>query len=330
MIEYNDLPEYIKSFSGYLLGIKNLSELYVTNIVSTVKQFLEFINIHIFNNKYENINKISLNDLRSLTSSDVYSYLFYLAENHYKTNTRITKTKNLKVFFNYLYTIKRELFKEPFKKIKTNKRTNQKLPNYLSLEESKKVLSTYKDATSMQGVRNNAMLHLFLNSGLRLSELVSLNISDINLKTNTFTIIGKGNKERTGYLNESTKKALIKYIEIRKKINVESKKDKNALFISSQNSSRINKRTIRKIVKKVYHINNIKDTNYSVHTLRHTCATLLYKAGTNIKTIQELLGHVQVNTTEIYTHLYDEELEKEMLSHPLSKFKIVNALNYNI
>lgn len=154
------------------------------------------------------------------------------------------------------------------------------------------------------------MLHIFLNCGLRLSEIKNLNIEDINLNDDKFTIIGKGNKKRTNYLNDITKEALLKYLNIRD--NSHDKGRNNPLFLTDY-GFRMSVTTIKKIVKRAYRKANLDENIYSVHTLRHTCATILYKAGCNIRTIQELLGHVQIDTTEIYTHLHDQEVMDVML-----------------
>lgn len=436
----NNMPQFINDLINYLIGIKNLSAIYVNNMVITLEQFLEFINTHKLKNKYNKIENFTLNDLRAITNSDIYSFIFFLAENHYKLNSRVVKTEHLRTFFDYLFRIKHTIFKEPFKKIKCERKVEQKLPNYLSLEEGQNVLNSYNNCihknnikikailhlfykenykisdivklnisdlntlknnlsielqeyleirneikiksnalfinnsnerisrytianivneplklkynnkkitnssifiknftrkeiddivnnyifnNKITDIRNNAILHLFLNCGLRLSEVSNLNIDDIELNENRFKIFGKGNKERTGYLNENTKKALEDYLSIRKNITAET----NSLFLSNFNK-RISATTIRRIVKIAYLLANIDNKTYSVHTLRHTFATLLYRAGIHIKTIQSLLGHVRIDTTEIYTHLYNKDVEDAMLCHPLSKFKIANAIEY--
>ena len=436
----NNMPQFINDLINYLIGIKNLSAIYVKNMVITIEQFLEFINTHKFKNKYDKIEKFTLNDLRTITNSDIYNFIFFLAENHYKPNSRVVKTDHLRTFFNYLFTIKHTIFKEPFKKIKCERKIEQKLPNYLSLEESQIVLNSYnnsiyknsikikailhlffkerlqindivnlniddfkdsnknianeikeyieirknmkvnsnalfinnsnkrisrysisniikeplkekfdkveinksslliknlsdKDIDSLLNnyilnakktdVRNNAILHLFLNCGLRLSEVSNLNISDIDLKENKFRIIGKGNKERIGYLNEKTKLALEEYLKLRNEMKVKSE----ALFLSNYNK-RLSNTSIKRIVQIAYLLSKLDEKKYSAHTLRHTCATLLYRAGIHIKTIQAILGHIRIDTTEIYTHLYNKDVEDAMLGHPLSKFKIKNALAF--
>lgn len=323
----NEYPNFIMEFSNYLLAIKNLSDIYISDILTTLKQFFSFINVHKYNGKYNSIKSITLNDIRSLSNSDIYSFIYFLAENHYKIGSRILKIEHLKKFFDYLYRIKNNIFTEPFKKIKREKNIYTQLPNYLSLEESQRLLNLYANSKKSNQIRDNAIFHLFLNCGLRLSELVNLNITDFNFSTDTFVILGKGNKERIGYLNNSTKKALLKYLDIRKNIKTKSSQDDDALFLSNE-KNRINIRTINLSIKKAYSKTGINSSQYSVHTLRHTCATLLYKQCVDIKIIKEILGHARVETTQIYTHLFDKDVMKAMQEHPLSKFKMENAQVY--
>lgn len=321
-------PKFVEDFANYLIAIKNLSQTYITNMTVTIEQFLEFINVHKFKNKYNSINDMSLNEIRSLNNSDIYSFIFFLAESHYQNNSRVIKIEHLKAFFDYLFRIKHTIFKEPFKKINSERKLDKKLPNYLSLDEAKRILKIYENTENSIEIRDNAMLHIFLNCGLRLSEIKNLNIEDINLKDNKFTIIGKGNKERTNYLNKKTKEALMAYLKIRDNfLDNNNNKHENALFLTFY-GYRMSQFTINKIVKRAYKKANLDETIYTVHTLRHTCATLLYRAGVNIKTIQELLGHVQIDTTEIYTHLDNQEVKNVMFNHPLAQFKMADALAY--
>ncbi len=325
----NDLPEFLNGFYDYLIGIKNLSKIYIKNMTVTIKQFLEFMNTHIPEFKHRSIKFFTLNDMRSLKNSDIYSFMFYLAENKYKLSTRILKTEHLKVFFDYLYRIQHNLFKEPFKQIKNDKNHFLKLPNYLSLNESKRLLAVYSNSTKINEIRDNAIMYLILNSGLRISEIINLKISDIDFKNDKFLIFGKGNKERVGYLNKGTKKAIFKYLDLRNKIVPSSEQDKDILFLGRY-KKRMTSCNIEKQINKAYEKAGLDSKIYTVHTLRHTCATLLYKSGINIKTIQEILGHVQIDTTEIYTHLHDKEVMNAMFFHPMAKFKIKDALQYAV
>ena len=323
MKEESKIPKFVTDLTNYLIAIKNLSKVYVKNMTITIEQFLEFINIHKLKNKYESIQELTLNDIRSLTNSDIYSFIYFLAESQYKINSRVVKTEHLRTFFDYLFTIQHTLFTEPFKKINSDRKIMKKLPNYLSLDEAKKMINVYANSKYELDIRDNAVIHLFLNSGLRLSELKNLSIDDLNLDASRFSIIGKGNKERTGYINEITKKALEEYLRIRDNFHPKSK----TLFVSKY-GLKMSSTGIEKIIKKAYKLAGIDDEDYCVHTLRHTCATLLYRNGIDIRTIQELLGHVQIDTTEIYTHLHDQEVMDAMLDHPLSQFKMANALEY--
>ena len=313
-------PKFVEDFANYLVAIRNLSQVYIKNMTVTIEQFLEFINVHKFKNKYNTIEDITLNEIRSLNNSDIYSFIFFLAESHYQNNSRVIKIEHLKTFFDYLFNIKHTIFKEPFKKINSERKLEKKLPNYLSLDEAKRLINLYKNSTDEIEIRDNAMLHIFLNCGLRLSEIKNLNIEDINLDDNKFTIIGKGNKERTNYLNKKTKDALIKYLKIRDNSHDNNKKHNNALFLTFY-GYRMSQFTINKIVKRAYRKAELDENVYTVHTLRHTCATLLYRSGVNIKTIQELLGHV-------HTHLDNQEVKDVMFEHPLAQFKMEDALAY--
>ena len=316
----NKMPKFVTDLTNYLVGIKNLSKVYVKNMTITIEQFLDFLNIHILKNKYNSLQEFTLNDIRSLKNSDIYSFIFFLGESQFKINSRVVKTEHLRTFFDYLFTIQHTLFTEPFKKINSDKKIMKKLPNYLSLDEAKKMINVYANSKYELDIRDNAVIHLFLNSGLRLSELKNLSIDDLNLDTGRFSIIGKGNKERTGYINEITKKALEEYLRIRNNLHPKSK----TVFVSKY-GTKMSSTGIEKIIKKAYKLAEIDDEDYCVHTLRHTCATLLYRNGIDIRTIQELLGHVQIDTTEIYTHLHDQEVMDAMLDHPLSQFKMANA-----
>lgn len=320
-------PSFINEINDYLIGIGNYSQIYVKNIIVTIMQFLDFINTYKFDGKFESLNEFTTNEIRSLSKSDIYSFIFYLADNNYKESTRVLKLEHLRTFFDYLFRIKHNIFKEPFKEIKREKRTTRALPNYLSLEEAQKLIKVYKGSTNELDIRDTAILNLFLISGLRLSELQNLKISNINFNENKFTVIGKGNKERMCYLNNMAKEAILKYLEIRNTKNIENKNDKNILFLSYKNK-KLSDRSIRKIVKKAYTKAGLDADSYSVHTLRHTCATLLIKGGTDVKLVKEILGHSRIETTQIYTHIYNKNIEKAMLEHPLAQFKMEDALAF--
>jgi len=322
----NNYPSFINEFMYYVQGIKNLSQGYIETTIHTIMQFLNFLNEMKYGNRYTDINKMTLNDIRGVINSDIINFIYFLSENNYEEATISLKTKQLKLFFEYLYNIKHNIFKEPFKTLKTVSNKYDKIPNYLSYKEAKKLESAYDGFDDIYSIRNNAIIHLLLHCGLRRSEVINLKLSEFKFDNNTFTILGKGNKERTGYLNASTKKALKKYLNIRKDITT-SKDYSDYLFLSNR-KSKLNADTLRKMIKVAYDYVGLDANKYSVHTLRHTCATLLYRNGTNVRTIQELLGHSTINVTQIYTHTYDAKVEKTMHEHPLAKYKMKNAIKY--
>lgn len=324
----NNYEEFMSDFANYLYAIKNVSDLYIKNIKTTVSQFLKYINIYKYDNKFENIENITLNDIRTLSNNDVHAYIFHLAKNDYTAETRAWKIEHLRAFFDFLYRIKHDIFRQPLKKIENKRKKSLQIPNYLSLNEAKSLISVYNKSDKTINIRNNAIINLCLNCGLRVSEVANLKISDFDLTSDKFLIKGKGNKERMGYLNTQSKKAILKYLEIRKKIKPKNIKDEDMLFLSNKNT-KIDVSTIRRFLKKGYRNAGIDENEYSVHTLRHTCATILYKSGQDIKLIQEMLGHSSINTTKIYTHLYDKEVEKTMQDHPLANFKIKDAMEFS-
>ena len=251
-------PKFVEDLKNYLIAIRNLSEVYIENMLVTIEQFLEFINTHKFKNRYESIENLTLNDIRSLTNSDIYSFIFFLAESHYKMNSRIVKTDHLRTFFNYLFKIKHTIFTEPFKKINCERTVEQKLPNYLSLEEAKKVLNIYTKNNNLADIRNKAILDLYLNYKLKLSEISKIDIKDIKLQENKIVISGKKSSYRD--LTTNSTKILGEYLEIRTQMNIET----DALFVSHFNK-RISPDRLGIIVKDAIALSY--KSNFSVHTI---------------------------------------------------------------
>ncbi|MCL2059104.1 MAG: tyrosine-type recombinase/integrase, partial [Oscillospiraceae bacterium] len=191
----------------------------------------------------------------------------------------------------------------------------KRLPRYLNIDESKQLLQTAGESESSQRERNYAMLTLFLNCGMRLSELVGINLSGI--RGDTLTIIGKGDKERAIYLNAACKHAIDQYLKVRPKARAS---DINALFLSCR-GARIGKNMVQRIVKQSLGLAGIDTTKYSTHKLRHTAATLMYQHGNvDIRALQAILGHESISTTEIYTHLDARQLKEAADSNPLAGF----------
>lgn len=259
------------------------------------------------------VDDIDIYIINNISLADLYSFLSFAANQRDNKNyARARKVACLRSFFKYLHKMK--LIKEnPSIELESPK-INSRHPVYLTLEESKQLLSSI-DGENKE--RDYAIITLFLNCGLRLSELISIDINKIN--NDILTVIGKGNKERTVYLNNACIDAINNYLKVRP--TDDSVKDKNALFLSER-KRRISKRAVQYLVKKYIGISNLDTEKYSPHKLRHTAATLMYKYGkVDIRSLQQILGHENISTTQIYTHLDDETLRNAINANPLSEEK---------
>ncbi|NMA33917.1 MAG: tyrosine recombinase XerC, partial [Clostridiaceae bacterium] len=258
------------------------------------------------------IDDIDIDFIRSITLSDLYAFMAYVSNDRDNSSfARARKVSSMKSFFKYL-TFKAKLIDtDPAAELESPK-LMKRLPRYLNIDESKQLLNSVDGKFSE---RDYAILTLFLNCGLRLSELVGINIS--NIKGSVLTVIGKGNKERSIPLNQACIKAIEDYMKVRP---VDGVRDRNALFLSSRRQ-RISKESVQKIVKKYIRAAGLDPDRYSTHKLRHTAATLMYKYGNvDIRSLQELLGHVSISTTQIYTHLDSNQLRNAVDSNPLAGF----------
>lgn len=243
----------------------------------------------------------------------VLDYMNYLViERHNSANTRLRKTSSLRRFYQFLTDQKGLLPKNPLESLESPKRAKT-LPKYLTLEQSIDLLQA---VDGPDAERDICILTLFLNCGMRLSELVGINLSDIRHHDATLRLLGKGNKERVIYLNPACLEAIDRYIAVRPKDGVQ---DRNALFLSRL-KKRISPKTVQYIVKK--YLGKIEMSGYSVHKLRHTAATLMYQHGdVDIRVLKDVLGHENLGTTEIYTHLSSAQMQQAANSNPLAKVK---------
>ncbi|MBR4891337.1 MAG: tyrosine-type recombinase/integrase, partial [Clostridia bacterium] len=242
-----------------------------------------------------------------------YEYLSYtLRERLNNANSRARKVSSLKSFFKYMLNKAKLITYNPAAELDSPK-IPKTLPKYLSLEESKKLLESIDGSTKY---RDYAIITLFLNCGLRLSELANINLR--NIREDKLTVIGKGDKERTIYLNPACIKAISDYIANERPKEGIKAPYKDSLFISRLNK-RISVKTIQYVVKKHLDAAGLDTTKYSVHKLRHTAATLMYRHGhVDVRVLQEILGHTNLATTQIYTHLDDEQLRCASNANPLA------------
>ncbi len=218
---------------------------------------------------------MTIETIKKITLDDIHAYLFYLKNNYQsKAATRARKVASIRVFFNYLTSKTNLLEKNPAQNLETPKQ-DKRIPKYLSLDDSKKLLEIAMSDDDRNKERDYAIITLFLNCGMRLSELVGINISDINFKDEKLNVIGKGNKERTIYLNKACINAINSYMKVRPRDAVKTD-SRDALFLSERRE-RISNRTVQYIVKQELKKAGLDTNKYSVHKLRHTAATLMYK-----------------------------------------------------
>lgn len=326
----SDSPKLLLEFLSYHETVKAHSQKTVDEYYLDLRNFLRYIkrlrepDLSGCALEQIDIRDIGTEFVRSITLTDVYSYLAYLSrerlqhpnsdksEKGLSAASRARKVATLRSFFNYLCNKVHLLPENPIKDIDSPK-IKKTLPSYLTLDESIQLLESV-DGPNRE--RDLCILTLFLNCGLRISELIGLNRADI--QDDALRVLGKGGKVRIVYLNQACKDALAEYLRVRP---VVGGKDQDALFVS-RNRQRISRATVHNLVKKHISEAGLDSQKYSSHKLRHTAATLMLQNGVDVKAVQEVLGHEHLNTTEIYTHIDNEALRVAAKANPLSRVKI--------
>ncbi len=325
MITRENNPDFVNSFLDYSMTILNKSPNSIKEYNYDLSMFLKFIKIHFKLTNEQDFAKIEINDLKidtikKIKLDDIHAFLSYMAiELKSKPSTRARKASTIRIFFNYLSQKAHLIEINPAQDLETPK-LDKRLPKYLNLEESKKLLNVTENEDNRNYQRDYAIITLFLNCGLRLSELVGINIQDIDFSEAKMNVIGKGNKERTIYLNKACLKAIGEYLQVRPKegVKIDKLQSNKALFLSERRE-RISKRTVQYIVDKELKSAGLDSTKYSVHKLRHTAATLMYQYGNvDIRALQVLLGHKSISTTEIYTHVENSQVRDAVERNPLA------------
>lgn len=261
--------------------------------------------------------------IQSIQITDVYDFLAYLSRDREKSarshspsyglspTTRARKISTIRSLYKYLTTKVKLLEENPMLDLDSPKMLRS-LPKFLSYDECIQLLSSV-DSRHLE--RDFCMITLFLNCGLRISELIGLNLSDV--RQDHIRVLGKGNKERILYLNDACIEAIAHYLPVRKKMKSE---EKFALFLSAH-KKRISRSMVHHIVKRSLLMAGLDASQYSTHKLRHTAATLLLQNGVDVRTLQEVLGHEHLNTTQIYTHIDNNELRMAAKASPLANLK---------
>jgi len=327
MQRYHDCPQILRDFLVYHETIKGQSSLTIQEYYLDLRMFLRFMKlmrsdmpIHSRLDEID-IKNVDVSFIRDITTSDIFEFLSYLANDRtpnpdsivpeygISPSARARKLSALKSFYKYLTVRTKQLAENPVADLEYPK-LRKSLPKYLTLEQSAALLQAVSGPNEK---RDYAILMLFLNCGIRRSELVGLNLTDVY--DDRIRVIGKGNKERFVYFGTSCRKAIDAYlIERHKKVLT----DNRALF-GSRDNNRISVTAVHRLVKKAFLQAGLDATQFSAHKLRHTAATMMLSGGVDVKTVQEVLGHENLNTTQIYTHIENTELKIAAEANPLSK-----------
>ncbi len=316
-----DYPLFLIDYVNYLTTVRSLAGSTVKEYSYDIVFFLKFFRKRRARQRYykTEIKEIPIHDMEAseLEKCDIHDLQAYLAYSEdgrtESSNRRARRTSSLKSLFNYLVNVDEVFEKNPTDKLITPKR-KQRQPVYLTLNEAFKLIETAaRQENRFFKFRDMAMLVTFLTTGMRLSELCSLNLSSI--QEDHFRVIGKGNKERIIYITESCLEAINNYLKVRPRVN------SDALFLSS-GKKRISQRAVQHRIDRLLREAGFDTSRYSTHKLRHTAATLMYKEGVDIRTLQRILGHASVGTTQIYTHVEDDMARKAVKKNPLAGIDI--------
>ncbi len=315
---YNS-PEVLRNFLTYSESIKVKSSLSVEEYYHDLSTLFRFLKIQraLVDKKVE-FNDIPINDidtdiLKTVTLQDLHAFLVYCKnERNNGTATRARKASTIRIFFKYLHSHLGVLPSNPAALLETPS-IKKSLPRHLTFDESVKLLSSV-DGPNKE--RDYCILTFFLNCGMRLSELCGINLTDIN-PDGALRLLGKGNKERIVYLNKACVDALNSYLKVRPIKDIPPS-HANALFIS-RNKRRLSNKTVQHLVNTYLEKAGLSGRGFSTHKLRHTAATLMYQeGGVDIRVLKDILGHANLGTTQIYTHVADKQIENAINSNPLA------------
>ena len=325
MQRYSDCPQILRDFLNYHETIKGQSPLTLSEYHLDLRMFFRFIKLMRCDMPIQTplddipIKDIDIEFIRNITTSDVFDFLSYLASDRCDSgivaSSRARKLSSIKSFFKYLTVRTKQLSENPVAELEYP-RLRKSLPRYLKIDQAAALLQSVSGPNQK---RDYAILMLFLNCGIRRSELVSLNLTDVY--EDRIRVVGKGNKERIVYFGTACRKALDIYLIERNKIVLS---DNRALF-GSRDHNRISVSAVHRLVKKHLLAAGLDATQFSAHKLRHTAATMMLSGGVDVKTVQEVLGHENLNTTQIYTHIENTELKIAAEANPLSKLDFAAA-----
>lgn len=258
------------------------------------------------------VRDFGIEQVRDITLEDIYLFLEYCETDRGNgAASRARKGAAIKSFFQYLKAKRRLIAEDPAAELETPK-AGKRTPIYMDFEEAKTFLAGIRRTCNYH--RNYCIMMFFLNMGMRVSELCSLDMTSI--QGQVVKIWGKGDKERTVFLNETCRAASETYMA--KERHLVKNPSCDALFLS-QRGNRLTRQAVADVVKKVNQSSGLNKQKLSPHKLRHTAATTMYKAGADIRSLQQILGHTSVSTTQIYTHVEDKEIKKVIQQNPFNQ-----------
>jgi len=290
----------MKEFLEYLEFNKKYSSYTVINYENDLLKLEEFLNKR----------KIKLNDL---DYKMVNEFIIFLKENRLNSVSINRILSAARTYFKFLEK-KKVVSSNPFK-LTTSLKKDKRLPNYFKYNDFIDMIDSIDTNTDL-GIRNRALFELLLATGARVSEVVNIKTNDINISLGEIKVLGKGNKERIVYINEHTKDALINYLNNSRNNLI---KEKNDYLFLNHLGTKLTDRGVRVIIDNIIKKSAIS-LKITPHTFRHSFATMMLNEGCDLKSVQELLGHVNLSTTSIYTHLSNEQIKNVYLhTHPRNK-----------
>lgn len=328
IVSPNEFSSLIQEYASYKLTLQGCSPKTVQEYLLDLRTFFRFLlarerDIDPASEEFNQIDvtSIGLERLGRVHAEDIYDFLFYANQqrgNQWAARSR--KLSSLRSLYKYLVSKRHYLDYNPTVDLDSPK-PKKALPKYLTLEESEALLDAVEnDTDSPFRVRDYAIITLFLNCGMRVSELVGINLSDLDPQLRSMRVTGKGNKERIIYLNDACRQALAAYLDIRKSAKYATVTDKGVFL--SRLEQRMSVKTVQWMIYKYLELAGLEAKHYSVHKLRHTAATLMYQSGNvDVRVLKEILGHEQLNTTQIYTHVSNQNIQDAMAQNPLADRK---------
>ncbi len=323
--EFKTFPRFLRDYANYLTVIEGKSEKTVCEYLLDLRTFFRYmimieddLDLSIDELEKLSIKHLSMNDVNRVDTVMIVNFLAYARnDRNNNSSTRNRKLSAIKSFFRHVHNKKHYIDRNPAAEI-DGIQASKSLSKYLSVEEAVRLLEAVSsDTESKTRQRDYSIIALFLNTGMRLSELVGLNLESFDPEITYVKVLGKGSKERIIYLNNAARDAVISYLKVR--LDPRFIRTSSHAFFLSARQQRISPKTVQYIVGKYLDMAGLGGRGYSVHKLRHTAATLMYQSGkVDIRVLKDILGHEQLNTTQIYTHLVSKNLSDAMDNNPLS------------